>query len=104
MRFDLLSLLIITIVGGGFIHAMIRMTITKMKGTEVDAVVSGIEETDTTDPDGIPSVIYSYVVRYRTQEGRQIQTTLANPRPGLTIGKWIRVKYLPGKDDCPVMV
>lgn len=59
-------------------------------GIETDAVVSRI--TDDGTPEDIDINVY---VRYRTENGEEIEGILSNPRAGLEEGQQVRIKYHP---------
>ena len=59
-------------------------------GIETDAVVSRI--TDDGKPEDIDINVY---VRYRTENGEEIEGILSNPRAGLEEGQQVRIKYHP---------
>lgn len=59
-------------------------------GIETDAVVSRI--TDDGTPEDIDINVY---VRYRTENGEEIEGVLSNPRTGLEEGQQVRIKYHP---------
>lgn len=59
-------------------------------GIETDAVVSRI--TDDGTPEDIDINVY---VRYRTENGEEIEGVLSNPRAGLEEGQQVRIKYHP---------
>ena len=59
-------------------------------GIETDAVVSCI--TDDGTPEEIDINVY---VRYRTENGEEIEGVLSNPRADLEEGQPVRIKYHP---------
>ena len=59
-------------------------------GIETDAIVSRI--TDDGTPEDIDINVY---VRYRTENGEEIEGILSNPRTGLEEGQQVRIKYHP---------
>ena len=59
-------------------------------GIETDAVVSRI--TDDGTPEDIDINVY---VRYRTENGEEIEGVLSNPRANLEVGQPVRIKYHP---------
>lgn len=59
-------------------------------GIETDAIVSRI--TDDGTPEDIDINVY---VRYRTENGEEIEGILSNPRAGLEEGQQVRIKYHP---------
>ena len=104
MRFDSEMIIAIVIIGIPFLIVLFRIFYTKMNGIEADAVVTRYDDDYTMDADGdlIPSThVY---VRYRTQEGRLVEGELANPKNSLGIGDFVTVRYLPGREENPVLV
>ena len=59
-------------------------------GIETDAIVS--RSTDDGTPEDIDINVY---VRYRTENGEEIEGILSNPRAGLEEGQQVRIKYHP---------
>jgi len=76
----------------------------KKNGLEADAVVSKIEkeirevihedtgmvDTDTNE---------TYYVKYRTENGEEVEAKLINPKMNLKEGDTLRIKYLPEKPN-----
>ena len=59
-------------------------------GIETNGVISRI-----VDEGGADDIIFHYYVRYRTQEGEEIEGLLSNPRSDLEVGQGVRIKYHP---------
>ena len=59
-------------------------------GIETDAVVSRI-----TDDGTLGDVDFDVYVRYRTEDGTEIEGVLSNPRDDLEEGQPVRIKYHP---------
>ena len=59
-------------------------------GIETGGVISRIEETG--EPD---EVTLHYYVRYRTEDGEEVEGLLSNPRSDLAVGQHVRIKYHP---------
>ena len=59
-------------------------------GIEADAVVSRI-----TDDGSQGDIDINVYVRYRTENGEEIEGILSNPRAGLEEGQPVRIKYHP---------
>ena len=76
-------------IGGVLISRRIKNGIDK-NGIETDAVVSRI--TDDGDPEEIDIDVY---VRYRIENGEEIEGILSNPRYDLKEGQTVRIKYHP---------
>ena len=102
MKVDLFSLIILAVLASGAAYALYYILKVKRNGIETEALVTRIEEEERTDSDGV-SVYYTFYVRYRTLEGRQIEATLANPKSRLQVGSSVKIKYLPEKEDYPVL-
>ena len=43
------------------------------------------------------------IVRYTNQNGTLVEAALANPKKGLAEGGRVRIKYLPGRENYPVL-
>ena len=103
MRSINFEVLIIAFVAASFLWTFFRIIRVKMLGVEVNAVVTRLEEHETTDADGIPNEYYEAYIRYQTQDGRTVKASLANSNTFLNIGDWVRIKYIPGQEDYPVL-
>lgn len=77
------------IAGGILVSHRIRSGINE-KGIEADAIVSRI--TDDGTQEDIDINVY---VRYRTENGEEIEGVLSNPRANLEEGQTVRIKYHP---------
>ena len=97
------EVLIIAFVAVSFLWTFFKIIRVKMLGVEVDAVVTRLEEHETTDSDGMPSEYYEAYVRYQTQDGRTVNTSLANSNMFIKVGDCVRIKYIPGQEDYPVL-
>ena len=76
------------------------------KGIETSAVVTSIDREESTDSDGDIQVSYSYHVQYQNQAGELVDGTLQfmmQGRKKLQVGDWISIKYLPERQNTPVM-
>ena len=98
------EVLIIAFVAVSFLWTYFKIIRVRMLGVEANAVVTRLEEHETTDADGIPSTFYEAYVRYQTQDGRNVNASLRNPGMFLNVGDWVRIKYIPGQEDDPVLV
>ena len=59
-------------------------------GIETTGVISRITDTgDTTE------ISHCYYARYRTEDGEEVEGLLSNPRPDLTEGQQVSIKYHP---------
>lgn len=82
---------------------IIRVFKIRKNGIETDAVISRIEEQDSSDGDDY-TVVYIYYISYRTQEGKTVEAKL-NHAPGRTrVGDQVRIKYLPEKPNHAIIV
>ena len=97
------GVLIIASVAASFLWTFFKIIRVKMLGVEVNALVTRLEEHETTDADGIPSEYYEAYIRYQAQDGRMINTSLANSNMFIKVGDCVRVKYIPGQEDYPVL-
>ena len=104
MRFDTETIVAIIIIGIPLLIIIYRIFYTRMKGIEAEAVVTDLDESYSTDADGDTFIHTHVYVRYRTQDGRRVEGELANPRNYMNIGDWVTIKYLPGREDNPVLV
>ena len=59
-------------------------------GIETDGVISRIE-----DVGGADDITLHYYVRYRTEDGEEVEGLLSNPRSDLTVGQRVRIRYHP---------
>lgn len=101
----------------GIIYTAKRNNEIKNNGIQTSAVVSKIEETESTDSDGISSgVIYKYFVTYQTQDGRYVEARLVSGKSidnqngpnswnhDLYEGCSVYIKYLPEKPNYVIRV
>ena len=75
----------------------------KWYGTETDAYVSWIEETNRISY-GAEYPRRFFYVKYLRQDGLQTDARLLNPKGPLQIGDKVRIRYLEEKNDCAVQV
>ena len=59
-------------------------------GIETDGVVSRV-----VDDGAMEYSSYDIYVRYRTEDGEEVEGILSNPRTDLEVGQQVRVKYHP---------
>ena len=71
---------------GGIIFTIMRTNAIKKNGIEANAVVSRIKEQESTDSDGFTDTTYIYFVKFRTQDGQDIEARLSNPSGTIKIG------------------
>lgn len=98
------GVLVVAFVAASFLWTYFKIIRVRMLGIKANAVVTRLEEHETTDADGIPSTFYEAYVRYQTQDGRNVNASLRNPGMFLNVGDWVRIKYSPGQEDDPVLV
>ncbi len=80
------------------------------KGIVTDAVVKRIEERESDSEDnGVQSTTYTYIVKYRTQDGRDVEAKMGSEKSvallnrgttwdrDLQVGSTVQIKYLPEK-------
>ena len=89
---------------GGIIFTIMRTNAIKKNGIEANAVVSRIKEQESTDSDGFTDTTYIYFVKFRTQDGQDIEARLSNPSGTIKIGDELRIKYLPNKPKLVIAV
>ena len=89
---------------GGIIFTIMRTNAIKKNGIEANAVVSRIKEQESTDSDGFTDTTYIYFVKFRTQDGQDIEARLSNPSGTIKIGDELRTKYLPNKPKMVIAV
>ena len=92
----------------GFIWSRIVTGKVKKEGIETEAVVSRIEihEWESGDVEtwtGTEITKEPYVTFINT-EGETVEAMLSNPKRGLEVGDRLKIKYLPEKQDYPVMI
>lgn len=88
------------ILWGGFILicAVIYLVSRRMKseieekGIETTGVISRITPTDYVD---VEDMNFNYYVRFRTEDGEEVEAVLSNPGSGLEEGQRVNIKYHP---------
>ena len=65
---------------------------TEENGIETTGVVSCITQTGDIDAEDMN---FQYYVRYRTEDGEEVEGILSNPRSDLAEGQQVRIKYHP---------
>lgn len=103
MRYINFEVMIIAFIALSFLWTLFKIIRVRMLGVEVNAFITRLEEHETTDADGIPSEYYEVYVRYQTKDGRTVNTSLANSTAFLNVGDLVRIKYIPGQEDYPVL-
>ena len=95
------------VVGGIWAFFVTRKV--KNDGIETFAVVSRIEEHvwsgDVSDAAYPNTVTEVYYITYTNQDGQTVEALLSNPGDlKLEVGSRMKIKYLPDRQDYPVMV
>ena len=103
MRYINFEVMIIAFVALSFLWTLFKIIRVRMLGVEVNAFITRLEEHESTDADGIPSEYYEVYVRYQTKDGKTVNTSLANSTAFLNVGDLVRIKYIPGQEDYPVL-
>lgn len=103
---NVIPLIIIALVLGGFVYSFYRNHTIKSQGIEADAFITRVEENERSDSDGTSSTTYDYYVRYTDQGGVMREALLTNTYTyrNLVPGDRLKIKYLPGKEKMAVMV
>ena len=83
------AVLLAVIAIGFLVSRVMRKSITEA-GIETDAVVSSVSEDWTQDLSD-----FIVCVKYRTQDGEEVEGVLSNPRADLVVGQQVRIKYHP---------
>ncbi len=83
----------------GVIYSLIRNNAIKKNGTETEAVVSRITDDTTVNEDGTTDTRYTYFVRFRTPEGKELEVQLGGATNRLKVGDPVRIKYRPEKPN-----
>ena len=91
------------LVAVGAVWAFVFMQKVRRDGLDAEAVVARIEVSESLDSDGTRSVTKRCIVRYTNQNGTLVEAALANPKKGLAEGGRVRIKYLPGRENYPVL-
>ncbi len=89
---------------GGIIFTIMRTNAIKKNGIEANAVVSRIKEQESTDSDGFTDTTYIYFVKFRTQDGQDVEARLSNPSGKIKVGDELRIKYLPNKPKVVIVI
>ena len=76
-------------IAGTLISRRMKKTIDE-NGIETDAAVSRIVENGTP-----PEIDINVYVRYTTEDGKEVEGVLSNPRSDLEEGQTVRIKYHP---------
>ena len=107
--FEILFIIILALFAVGGIWAFVVSKKVKKDGIETEAVVSRIELHEwsggTGDVWANDSVTEEYYITYTNQEGQTVEALLSNPGDhSFKEGDKMRIKYLPDRQEYPVMV
>ena len=83
------AVFLIVIVAGTLVSRMIKKGINE-NGIETDAVVSRVSEDMSQDLSD-----FTVYVKYRTEDGEEVEGVVSNPRTDLKEGQHVRIKYHP---------
>ena len=101
-KFDY-SWIIIAFVLASFLWTFFKIFRVRMMGIEADAVVTRMEKHETIDSDGLPNEYFDAYVRFQAQDGRTVNACLANSDCFLNVGDLVKIRYIPGKENYPVL-
>ena len=96
MMYVIIAVVVIAVVAG-FIFSSKRNKAIMEKGVEAEAVVSRVDENETTNDDGSRDVNYTYYVKYQNEAGETVEARLGNAPARCYEGMSLRIKYLPEK-------
>ena len=106
--FEIIFLVVLAAFAIGGIWAYVVSKKVKEEEIETDAVVSRIELHEWGGGDEepwTPSITEDYYITYTNQEGKTVEAMLSNPGDHkFEEGDRLRIKYLPDKQEYPVMV
>ena len=88
----------------GALWAYVVTNKVKKHGIETEAVVSRIEVQESLDSDNCVSRTEKCYVSYVNQNGETVEAVLSNPKKGLKQGSRLKIKYLPEKQEYPVLI
>ena len=88
----------------GALWAYVVTNKVKKHGIETEAVVSRIEVQESLDSDNCVSRTEKCYVSYVNQNGETVEAVLSNPKKGLKQGSKLKIKYLPEKQEYPVLI
>ena len=107
--FGIIVIILLAAFAAGGIWAFVVTKKVKKEGIETDAVVTRVELHkwvggigDAWSPD---SVTEEYYITYTDHDGRTVEAMLSNPGDHtFKVGDRMRIKYLPDREEYPVMV
>ena len=71
----------------------------RKKGIEADAVITDVKYTQESGEDDAVTYHPIYHVKYRLQNGLEIEARLGDEPEGLKVGDSVQIKYLPEKPE-----
>lgn len=100
---------IVIIVLGGIVFTIISNNKIKKNGIEAEAEIFRIEVERTRTIDNESGMVdesetRNYFVKYKNQEGQEIEAKLNNPKMNSKEGDIIKIKYLPEKPNKVVRI
>ena len=98
--FGVSALVIVAVV----IYTILRNKKIRESGVEADAVISRIEEEQTTSSEGGTDFTEIYYVTYINQEGQIVEARLSGAPGHTREGDRVRIKYLPEKPHFAILV
>ena len=106
--FEIVFIILLAAFAAGGIWAFIVSKKVKEEGFETEAVISRVELHEWSGgPDAWDhsSVTEEYYITYANQEGKTVEAMLSNPGDHtFKTGDRIRIRYLPDRQDYPVLV
>ena len=77
----------------------------KKNGVDAEAYVSWIQQEGLhTHPNGREYPMTYYYVRFQKDDGTENEARLLNPSKELTVGRHVRIRYLPWHDDVATLM
>ena len=106
--FEIVFIIILAVFAIGGIWAFVVTKKVIKEGCETDAVVSRVDLQEWGGGIGDNwagnNVTENYYVTFTNQEGQTVEALLSNPGDHSFNVEKVRVKYLPGREDYPVLV
>ncbi|MBR4235556.1 MAG: hypothetical protein IKR85_05770 [Clostridia bacterium] len=107
--FEIVFIILLAAFAAGWIGAFIVSKKVKTEGIETEAVVSRIELHEWSGGTGETwagnSVTKEYYITFTNNQGQSVESLLSNPgNHTFTEGDRLRIKYLPDRQEYPVLV
>lgn len=102
--FEIILIAFGVLIGIGAIWAFLFSRRVKKDGIDAQATVSRIEVSESLDADGTVSRTETVWITYRNLNGETVEAMLSNPKKGLQESSRILIRYLPERQDYPVLV